>query len=272
VLGSPVAHSLSPVLHRAGYAELGLDAWRYDAIECDDVSLRGFVAGLGPEWAGLSITMPGKRAALAVASEATDTALAVGAANTLVQVSPGRWLADCTDVNGVVGALHASGFVSGARGVVLGGGGTACAALAGLARLGVPEVDVVVRSASRAAKAIECAARVGVAARIVEFSELTSACAAADVIVSTVPAGAADPFAVDIAACRHVLDVVYHPWPTPLAEAVLARGGRLASGLDMLLHQAFGQFEQFTGHPAPTQAMHAALSAALSTPLNPLPS
>lgn len=271
MLGSPVAHSLSPVLHRAGYAALGLDGWRYDAIECDDMSLPGFVAGLGHEWAGLSVTMPGKRAALAAASEATATAVAVGAANTLVQISPGQWLADCTDVDGVVGALHAAGFVTGVRGVVLGGGGTACAALAGLARLGVTEVDVIVRSASRAAKAIECAARVGLNARVAGFSELASSCAGADVVVSTVPAGVTDPFVAEIAECRHVLDVVYHPWPTPLADAVLARGGRLASGLDMLLHQAFGQFEQFTGHPAPAPAMHAALSAALSTPLNPLP-
>lgn len=268
-----MAHSLSPVLHRAGYAALGLDGWRYDAIECDDVSLPGFVAGLGPEWAGLSVTMPGKRAALAVASEATATAVAVGAANTLVQISPGRWLADCTDVDGVVGALRAAGFETGARGVVLGGGGTACAALAGLARLGVTEADVIVRSASRAATAIECAAHVGVTARVAGFSELASSslCAVADVVVSTVPAGVADPFAAEIAASQYVLDVVYHPWPTALSNAVLARGGRLASGLDMLLHQAFGQFEQFTCHPAPAQAMHAALSAALSTPLNPLP-
>jgi shikimate dehydrogenase len=263
VLGSPVAHSLSPVLHRAGFAALGLDGWRYDAIECDDVSLPGFVAGLGPEWVGLSVTMPGKRAALAVAGEATATATAVGAANTLVQVSPGQWLADCTDVDGVIGALHAAGFVTGSRGVVLGGGGTACAALAGLARLGVTEVDIVVRSASRAARAIECAAHVGVAARVAGFSELASLCPMADVVVSTVPAGVADAVAADIAACQYVLDVVYHPWPTPLADAVLARGGRLASGLDMLLHQALGQFERFTGHPAPAQAMQAALTAAL---------
>jgi shikimate dehydrogenase len=266
-----VAHSLSPLLHRAGYAELGLDSWRYDAIECDDVSLPGFVAALGPEWAGLSVTMPGKHAALTVASESTATAVAVGAANTLVQVSPGRWLADCTDVDGVIGALRASGFVAGARGVVLGAGGTACAALAGLARLGVTEVDIVVRSVPRAAQAIECAARVGVAARAAGMPDLAALCAVADVVVSTVPAGVADPVAADIAACRHVLDVVYHPWPTVLAEAVLARGGRLASGLDMLLHQAFGQFEHFTGHPAPSQAMHAALAATLPTPLNPLP-
>ena len=259
MLGSPVAHSLSPALHRAGYAALGLTGWSYDAIECDDVELPGLVGGLGPEWAGLSITMPGKRAALEFAGTATETALAVGAANTLVQVTPGRWLADCTDVAGVVGALRDCGFTTGARGVVLGAGGTACAAVAALAALGLTEVDLVVRTPSRAADAIACAGRVGVSASPVAIADLAAACAKADVVVSTVPAGAADGFARDVAACQYVLDVVYHPWPTPVARAVIERGGRLASGLDMLLHQAFDQFEHFTGRPAPTEAMRAAI-------------
>lgn len=118
MLGAPVRHSLSPVLHRAAYAELGLAGWRYDAIECDEAALPGFVAGLGPEWAGLSVTMPGKRAALALAVTATRAATVVGAANTLVQVEPGRWAADCTDVAGVAGALRSAGFTGGGRGVV----------------------------------------------------------------------------------------------------------------------------------------------------------
>jgi shikimate dehydrogenase len=275
----PVAHSLSPVLHRAAYAALGLEAWRYDAIECDDSALPGFVAGLGPEWAGLSVTMPGKRAALAVASSATETATAVGAANTLVQVSPGRWRADCTDVDGVIGALRAAGFEprpvngchAGARGVVLGAGGTACAALVALHRLGLTSVDVVVRSPSRAAAALDCAARVGITVRVAGWPDLAAVCGTADVVVSTVPAGVADPFVEAISRCEHVLDAVYHPWPTPLAQAVADRGGRLASGLDMLLHQAFGQVEQFTGKPAPTQAMHAALTTAIPSGPTPLP-
>ena len=260
MLGSPVSHSLSPVLHRAGFAALGLTDWCYDAIDCDDVALPGFVGGLGQEWAGLSVTMPGKRAALEFADTATGTALAVGAANTLVQVSPGRWLADCTDVAGVVGALRDSGFTTGSRGVVLGAGGTASAAVAALAALGLTEVDLVVRSPSRAAGAVACASRVGVSASPVAVADLATACAKADVVVSTVPAGAADTFAADIAACHHVLDVVYHPWPTPLARAVMERGGRLATGLDMLLHQALDQFEHFTGRPAPVEAMRAAIA------------
>lgn len=274
MLGSPVAHSLSPMLHRAAYAALGLDGWRYDAIDCSDGALPEFVAGLGSEWAGLSVTMPGKQAALAVAACASDTAVAVGAANTLVPVSAGRWRADCTDVDGVIGALRAAGFAGGSgagTGVVLGAGGTARAALVALTRLGVTSVVLVVRSASRARAALDCAARVGVAARVAGWSDVTSVCGAADVVISTVPAGVADDVVDDIARCPCVLDAVYHPWPTPLARAVAARGGRLASGLDMLLHQAFGQVEQFTGQPAPTHAMHAALAAAIPQGPAPLP-
>ena len=266
------------MLHRAAYAALGLDGWRYDAIECDDHSLPGFVAGLGPEWTGLSVTMPGKRAALAVASSATPTALAVGAANTLVRIHPdpaagSQWLAECTDVDGVVGALQAAGFDAGSHGVVLGAGGTAGAALAGLARLGVTTAVVVARSAARADAALECARRVGLVAKVAGWPELASVCADADVVVSTVPAGAADSVVDAVAGSPCVLDVVYHPWPTPLARAVAERGGLLASGLDMLLHQAFGQVKLFTGHPAPTKAMHTALAAAIPTPsaLLPLP-
>ncbi|MFB9569043.1 shikimate dehydrogenase, partial [Saccharopolyspora hordei] len=109
VLGSPIEHSLSPVLHGAAYAALGLDGWTYERVEADERQLVDVVAGLGPEWAGLSVTMPGKRAALRVADEASARAEAVGAANTLVHRADGSWAADCTDVDGVVGALRAAG-------------------------------------------------------------------------------------------------------------------------------------------------------------------
>lgn len=147
MLGSPVAHSLSPVLHRAAYAALGLPEWRYDAVECDEPALPGLVGGLGPEWVGLSVTMPGKLAALRVADEVTDRAAAVGAANTLTRLPGGGWRADCTDLDGVVGALRAAGRFTGPRSgtaVVLGAGGTARAALAGLAALGLSRAVVVV--------------------------------------------------------------------------------------------------------------------------------
>src|SRR2546430_1014942 len=109
VVGSPVTHSLSPVLHLAAYRALGLDHWSYDRIECDAAGLPALTASLGPEWAGLSVTMPGKYAALSLATEATAQAVAVGAANTLVRKQSGAWQADCSDVDGVVGALRAAG-------------------------------------------------------------------------------------------------------------------------------------------------------------------
>jgi shikimate dehydrogenase len=246
VLGSPVAHSLSPVLHLAAYRELGLTDWTFDRIEATAATLPDLVAGYGAEWAGLAVTMPGKHAALDSAAERTTRAVAVGAANTLVPLGGGAWRADCTDVAGVTGALTAAGGYQpapGARGLVLGAGGTAAAALAGLAALEVTEVDLVVRSAARAAGVLATADRVGVRVSVRQWADadLRALAGAAAVVVSTVPAGAADPHAAALAEAPCLLDVVYHPWPTPVADAVSARGGRLATGLDMLLHQAFGQ-------------------------------
>ena len=157
VLGSPISHSLSPVLHGAAYEALGLDGWRYDAYECDEAGLRGFVAGLGPEWAGLSLTMPLKRVAMEVADEVSPLAAAVGAANTLVLTPDGR-TADNTDVAGLVMTLRGA-QLRGGRAVLLGAGGTAQAALAALRELGVDEVAVLVRSVSRADELQAAAAR-----------------------------------------------------------------------------------------------------------------
>ena len=272
VVGSPVEHSLSPVLHSAAYSALGLD-WSYERIERDADGLSGMAPRLGPEWAGLSVTMPGKRAALELAAEATERAAAVGAANTLARRADGSWAADCTDVDGVAGALRAAaGFAGGERALLLGAGGTAVAALAAFADLGVGEVVLAVREPARAAEAEATARRVGVAVRTERLDEFDVAgeTAGADVVVSTLPAGGADPHVAALAEAAHVLDVVYHPWPTPLATAVERAGGRLATGLDMLLHQSFGQVEQFTGLPAPRERMREALFAATGGQL-PLP-
>ena len=261
VVGSPVGHSLSPVLHGAAYAALGLD-WSYERVERDADGLVELVDRLGPEWAGLSVTMPGKRAALELAAEATARASAVGAANTLSRRSDGSWAADSTDVDGVTGALRsAAGFAGGDRALLLGAGGTAAAALAAFAELGVREAVLAVREPARAAGAERTAREVGVRVRTERFDELdvAGAAASADVVVSTLPAGGVDPHVPALAKSAHVLDVVYHPWPTPLATAVERAGGRLATGLDMLLHQSFGQVEQFTGLPAPRERMRDAL-------------
>jgi shikimate dehydrogenase len=259
VAGKPVAHSLSPVLHTAAYEALGLN-WTYTRLEASDSELPDLVAGLDESWVGLSVTMPGKRAALDLAKEATDRAKAVGAANTLVHHADG-WAADCTDVDGVAGALRAVGCTSGTTGVVLGAGGTACAAIAGFATLGLTSATVVVRDAARALSSVSCGAAVGVAVEVklwdsVDFAALASG---SSVLVNTTPPAAVAPAVADLSLAPCVLDVIYHPWPTPLASAVEAHGGTLATGLDMLLHQSFGQVEQFTGLPAPREAMRKAL-------------
>ncbi|MEU4668438.1 shikimate dehydrogenase [Amycolatopsis sp. NPDC023774] len=274
VLGKPIEHSLSPVLHRAAFDALGLTGWTYERVETGADELPGFVDGLGPEWVGLSVTMPGKRRALDHAVEVTPRAAAVGAANTLVRVE-GGWLADCTDVDGVTGALRAAGGYTPSpddRAVVLGAGGTAAAAVVGLAALGVASASLVVREPARAGETLDAAKSAGLDVEVLRWSEVDFPALAARtaVLVNTVPPEAVLAQVSALAGVPSVLDVIYHPWPTPLAEAVAARGGRLATGLDMLLHQAFGQAEHFTGRPAPREEMRAALRAATGDIL-PLP-
>ncbi|ORV84492.1 shikimate dehydrogenase [Mycolicibacterium iranicum] len=251
VLGSPIAHSRSPQLHLAAYRALGLDDWTYDRIECTADQLPAVVSGFGPEWVGVSVTMPGKFAALQFADEATDRASLVGSANTLVRTDIG-WRADNTDIDGVAGALES---VTGPA-AVIGSGGTAPAAVVGLAALGVTDVQIVARNSDRAAPLVALAEKVGVAARWVELGEPVRGVAA---VVSTIPADVAAAHAKSLAETPVLLDAIYDPWPTPLALAVEASGGRAISGLQMLLNQAFAQVEQFTGMPAPKDAMRAAL-------------
>src|SRR4051812_13329288 len=171
VLGSPIAHSRSPQLHLAAYRALGLNDWTYDRIECTADELATLVGGLGPEWVGLSVTMPDKFAALAFADERTARAELVGSANTLLRTATG-WRADNTDVDGVTGALRQersdSGFGTG-RAAVLGSGGTAPAALVGLVELGIAHVSVVARNPERAAPLLRLGNRLGVDARWVEL-------------------------------------------------------------------------------------------------------
>ncbi|WP_232663323.1 shikimate dehydrogenase [Pseudonocardia sp. TRM90224] len=264
VLGSPVAHSLSPVLHTVAYRALGLDGWSYTAHECDENGLAGFVEALGPEWAGLSLTMPLKRVALDVATDVTPLAAAIGAANTLV-LRDGRRTAHNTDVAGIVQALREAGFVRGDRAVVLGAGGTAQAALAALRELGVGEVEVLVRSVARAGELLAAAVRLGVEPAVHETladpARTSAAVHGADVVISTLPAGGADHL-TGAGQGSVVFDVVYAPWPTPFAANAAAMGARVVSGLDMLLHQAVAQVQLMTGRPGPLEPMRAALHAA----------
>lgn len=277
IVGSPVAHSMSPVLHSAGYRALGLNGWRYERLECDADGFAGLLAGLDAGWRGLSVTMPAKRAALAAADVVTDRAAAVGAANTVTRLADGSWCADCTDVQGVRGALLAAAGFDPADGhpgpgVLLGAGGTAAAALAAFAELGLRHAVLVVRDPARAADTVHAAERVGVAVTVRRWSDVDFAGLAeqARVLVCTVPSAAIESVLPALTAARCVLDVIYHPWPTPLAESLQHKGKPVANGLDMLLHQAFDQFEQHTGHPAPRAAMRDALRAEVGNAV-PLP-
>jgi shikimate dehydrogenase len=258
ILGSPVAHSRSPQLHLAAYHALGLDDWTYDRIECTSDELPSLVSTFGPEWVGVSVTMPGKFAALRFADERTQRAELVGSANTLVRTDSG-WRADNTDIDGVAGALGHRDDLR--RAIVIGSGGTAPAAVVALSELGVTEITVVARNSQKAARLLELGTALGVSTTFCDLADagLATGVERADVMVSTIPAEVAAEHAPILASIPVLLDAIYNPWPTPLARAVSAAGGEVISGLQMLLHQAFSQVEQFTGRPAPRREMAAAL-------------
>ena len=267
VLGSPIKHSLSPLLHGAAYQALDLHGWHYDKIECDEPGLPRLVDGMGPEWAGLSLTMPLKRVALTVADEVSPLARAVGAANTLVFPAAGPAggrQAHNTDVAGMVAALREAGPARIEQAVILGAGGTAQSALAAVRELGHQSPIVLVRNLARTGELRETADRLGMRPTISD-GLFTGPMPAADLVISTLPGGAADP----LSATRWkpdtmVLDVVYAPWPTPFARSALAVGCPVVSGLTVLLYQAVAQVELMTGYPGPVEAMRTALVAAVA--------
>ncbi|ARQ71740.1 shikimate dehydrogenase [Streptomyces marincola] len=264
VLGSPIAHSLSPVLHRAAYRALGLDDWTYERFEVDEPALPGFVADLGPEWAGLSLTMPLKRAVLPLLDEISETAASVSAVNTVTFTRDGRRRGDNTDIPGMVEALRERGVTRVERAAVLGAGATASSALAALARICDGEITAYVRGAERAAEMREWGSRLGAAVRIGAWEDAAEALEA-PLVVATTPAGATDALAGAVPAAPGTLfDVLYEPWPTALAGAWAAGGGAVVGGLDLLVHQAVLQVEAMTGlAPAPLERMRAAGQEAL---------
>jgi shikimate dehydrogenase len=268
VLGQPIAHSLSPALHRAAYRELGLDDWTYELFECDEAGLPAFVGSRGPQWAGLSLTMPLKTAVLPLVDHLDRMAAATGGANTVVFRPEGRYGYN-TDVPGIVDALTEAGATAPHSVAIIGAGATACSALAAAAELGAPGADVYLRDPARAAAVLATAGRLALKVRLRPLEELGQGDAVVpDLLISTVPAGAAD-FYAERTVLSHVppmavLDVAYHPWPTPLAQAAARAGAIVASGFDMLLHQAAAQVELMTGKPAPLEAMRAAGQAELA--------
>jgi shikimate dehydrogenase len=255
VLGDPIAHSLSPALHRAGYAAVGLD-WTYDAHRVAAGELSGFIRGLDASWRGLSLTMPLKREAMGLADAVAPVARVAGAANTLLLVD-GSLHADNTDVPGAVAALRAAYDGPVTHATILGGGATAASTALAMVELGARSVTLLVRSPARAAETLAAIDR-HPARPAVTVGSLDDDPVVGDVVDSSIPAEAQSEDLVDrCAAVPAVFEVLYDPWPTPLAASA---GDRvLVTGLDLLLHQAALQFEIFTGLAAPVDAMRAAL-------------
>lgn len=270
VLGCPIAHSLSPALHRAAYAELGLD-WSYDAVEVTELGLAAFLDGLDHTWAGLSLTMPLKRAVVPLLDEVLGMAATVEAANTVVFRADRRRVGENTDIAGMVAAVLATSREPPSRAVVLGGGATAASALAALAQLGATSIEMYVRKAARAAQAREIAGRLDVHVAVHRWNRGGNALDA-DLVIATTPAGATDFLVGRIPSHPAVLlDVVYDPWPTMLAAGWARAGGTVIGGLDLLVEQAALQVNLMTGGlGTPLAAMRAAGEAALAARASPL--
>lgn len=264
VLGSPIEHSLSPVLHRAAYEALGLVDWTYDAHEVDERRLAGFVAGCGPEWAGLSLTMPLKSAVLEL-GQPSETAALVGAANTLVfDHAGGRHRVENTDVTGMTAALLGAGVTGADRALLIGAGATARSSLAALAPLGVTDVAVMARSQARAHDSLDpVAEHLGITLTVLEWGGVPAEDRA--VTIATAPTDLERELADRVATVSPVVfDIIYDPWPTALAAAAQRVGATVLDGMDLLAHQAVGQVRLFTGHDVDVTVLLSAGRAALA--------
>jgi shikimate dehydrogenase len=266
VLGDPVDHSLSPVIHRAAYAGLGLDDWQYDAVQVPAGGLAGFLDGLDPaQWRGLSLTMPLKREAVPLLSSYDEWVGASGACNTVLLEPEGSLHGLNTDVTGALMVLGEHDLAP-ERVVVLGGGATATSLLLALAELGMRHATLAVRDPDRAADTVRAVAghRAGTTVEVVPIDG--GAALPGDVLVSTVPASAQVPEVLAaVAEIPFVFDVVYEPWPTPLAAEAARSGRTVLSGLDLLVAQAINQVVAMTGrHDVPGGAMRRAAEEALA--------
>ena len=259
VLGSPIQHSLSPALHRAAYAHLGLD-WTYDRVEVDEQGLAAFVRGLDASWRGLSLTMPLKVAVLEL-GDVDQLASLAGAGNTLI-VEGGSRTVHNTDVGGLrwaVGEVTTSPLT---RVTILGAGATASAALIAASQLGAQQVTIVVRTPARAEPLRPLAVQLGVE---LDIRPWWARLPDADLAVSTVVSGAADTIAPSVVDTVPVIvDVIYDPWPTVLATTAEGAGCTVINGRDLLVGQALLQIELMTGHAVPAEVLYAALPAELS--------
>ncbi len=262
VLGSPISHSLSPALHRAAYLELGLN-WTYDAIEVTEEELATFLDGCDDTWVGLSLTMPLKETVLRLLDGASELAVKTRSVNTLIW-KDGRRVGYNTDAAGIQWALDEAGLEAHGTAAVFGSGATARSAVAALGAFGYSDVVVCARRPEAVASMQEAASLHGVSLQAepwVRGAELLLS----DIVVSTVPVGVADEFAKSVPTAPGVLlDVVYSPWPSLIAQSWGDQGGTVVGGFEMLLGQAIFQVETMTGLDAPVAAMREAGEAELA--------
>ena len=262
VIGDPVGHSLSPAIHNAAFSALGIDA-RYEAVTVAVGEVPAVVARMRTErWLGMSVTMPHKETVVAELDSLTPIAAELGAVNCVYWVDDDRLGGDNTDGAGVVWALetHVGVAVAGRRVAVLGAGGAARACVAAIAAAGAGEVVVVNRTPERA---VQAAALAPAVARTGTIDDLPGA----DIVINATPVGmAASPGGASVFVPGSgvvAMDLIYHPLETAWLAAARAAGATAVNGVPMLVGQAAVAFERWTGRPAPTDAMLAAVADAL---------
>jgi shikimate dehydrogenase len=241
VLGSPISHSLSPLLHATAYKELGI-AYSYEAIKIESGGLSDFIATLDSSWTGFSLTMPLKEEAVVLADVVDDVAAQINSANTLNR-RDGKWEASSTDVMGFTTALQMHEVPISGHVVILGAGATARAAAAacdGLAN----HITIVNRSIKRI-EAMSAAVQLSQLS-FVEWSGV-SIIEDADLVISTTPAGITDSMELPSNVRAPFFEALYKPWPTITSSEWAKRGGFVIDGLDLLIHQGMAQMEIFSG-------------------------
>ncbi len=260
VLGSPIAHSLSPAMHRAAYAQAGLE-WTYEAIDVPAGGLAALVSGLADDWRGLSVTAPLKSEAAAFATERTAVVERLGVANTLVRTDNG-WAADNTDVPGAIAALAEAGVTEVGSVRILGGGATAVAMAYALAAAGATSIEVVLRDPAKAGDVVAVGVAQGASVPVRRLDEPVRE--STDLLISTVPVAAVELRASEwVNASAAIFDVIYDPWPTALAKIAHAQAKPVISGLDLLAHQAVLQLDQIAHIGISAELLRAAALAQL---------
>jgi len=248
VLGSPIAHSLSPTLHRAAYEVLGLD-WEYEAVELAGSELGAFISSRDASWRGLSLTMPLKRDVIPLLTGVSELVRETGSANT-VRFDGARLTGFNTDVFGITEAFARHHRPHLGSVLILGGGATAASALVAASRLGARTAFVGVRAPEGASTLRQIGRAVGVTVLVRRLDEVLQIDEALDAVISTLPNGVdvAVDIDRDVVLDATLFDVAYSPWPTPLAAGW--HGDDIIGGLEMLVLQALAQVRVFvSGDP-----------------------